>query len=161
MSGLSNHGTFTTIEQTAEDRDTADGATAHRQGDGRRRVRRWSGRVRSGPALADPSRESPRRRPVVDLSGHVAMGLLFALPVWLRLSDRRSLGFVALAAVAALVPDIDLWLVALVPEIVHHHGVTHTIIFVTIASVIGGAVVAGAVAGRINEWLEPDGFARP
>lgn len=40
--------------------------------------------------------------PVVDITDHLAFGLLFALPAWWVLDDRASVGFVALAAVADL-----------------------------------------------------------
>jgi hypothetical protein len=39
---------------------------------------------------------------MVVLVGHVAFGLLFALPAWHLWDDRRSLAFVAIAAVASL-----------------------------------------------------------
>jgi membrane-bound metal-dependent hydrolase YbcI (DUF457 family) len=97
---------------------------------------------------------------VVDLSGHVAMGLLFALPAWFRWHGRRSLGFVLLAGIAALAPDIDLWLVALFPGEIHHHGVTHTILFVAILSAVAAIALAGTLSGRINAWLAPEGFER-
>jgi len=61
--------------------------------------------------------------------------------------------FVALAVVASLVPDIDLWLVAAFPNQVHHHGVTHTILFVTCASIAGAAVVAVVFADRLDGWV--------
>ncbi|WP_336330991.1 metal-dependent hydrolase [Haloarcula sp. CGMCC 1.2071] len=87
------------------------------------------------------------------MSGHLAFGLLFALPAWLRWNDRRSVGFVILAVVASLVPDIDLWLVAAFPNQVHHHGVTHTVLFVTSASVVGAAIVAGVFTDQLDEWV--------
>lgn len=90
---------------------------------------------------------------MVDLMGHVAFGLLFALPAWHFWNGRVSVAFVVLAAVASLLPDIDLWLVALFPETVHHHGVTHTVLFVTAASLVGGAVIAALFAERFDDWI--------
>jgi len=95
---------------------------------------------------------------MVDLMGHVAFGLLFALPAWVRWDDRASVGFVALAVVASLVPDVDLWLARWFPDAVHHHGVTHTVLFVAVASLVGGAVVAGPLAGRVDDWIGGERF---
>jgi len=90
---------------------------------------------------------------VVDIAGHLAFGLLFALPAWWVLDDRASVGFVALATVAALLPDIDLWLELVIPHVVHHHGVTHTVVFAVGASLVGGAVVAGLLRRPVERWL--------
>jgi hypothetical protein len=90
---------------------------------------------------------------VVDITGHLAFGLLFALPAWWVLDDRASVGFVALTAVAALLPDIDLWLAMVFPAQVHHHGVTHTVLFAGGASLVGGAVVAGLLCRQVDSWI--------
>ena len=90
---------------------------------------------------------------MVDITGHLAFGLLFAVPAWFRWTDRASVAFVALVAVTALLPDIDLWLVKLFPAEVHHHGVTHTVVFVTLASLVGAAIVTGLFRRRIDEWI--------
>ncbi|WP_227015060.1 hypothetical protein [Natronorubrum aibiense] len=45
---------------------------------------------------------------MIDLMGHVAFGLLLTLPAWHFWNDRASVAFVVLAAVASLLPDIDL-----------------------------------------------------
>lgn len=45
---------------------------------------------------------------MIDTTGHLAIGLLFVLPAWWVLDDRASVGFVALAAVAGLFPDVGL-----------------------------------------------------
>lgn len=95
---------------------------------------------------------------MVDLMGHVAFGLLFALPAWHFWNDRASVAFVALAAVASLFPDIDLWLVKLFPEAIHHHGVTHTVLFVAVAALVGGAVVAALFTERFDDWIGSERF---
>lgn len=98
---------------------------------------------------------------MVDLMGHLAFGLLFALPAWFRWDDRVSLGFVGLAAVAAFLPDVDLLLVALFPGEVHHHGVTHTVLFVTVAALAGAAVVTALLTERFDEWVGGESFDSP
>lgn len=85
---------------------------------------------------------------------------MFALPAWWFWNDRASVAFIALAVVASLLPDIDLWLVELFPDEIHHHGVTHTVLFVTVASVVGAAVVAGLFTGWIDEWIDSERFDR-
>jgi membrane-bound metal-dependent hydrolase YbcI (DUF457 family) len=97
---------------------------------------------------------------MVDITGHIAFGLLFAVVAWFIWDDRASVAFVALAVVASLLPDIDLWLSKLFPAEVHHHGVTHTVLFVTIASLVGGAILAGLFSRRIDDWIESERFDR-
>jgi hypothetical protein len=95
---------------------------------------------------------------MVDVMGHLAMGLLWALPAWFIWNRRVTLAFLALAATAALLPDVDLWLHKLAPAQVHHHGVTHTVLFVVVLSVVVGAVVAGLFTRRVDRWLQSERF---
>jgi formate/nitrite transporter FocA (FNT family) len=97
---------------------------------------------------------------MVDITGHVAFGLLFAVVAWIRWDGRASVLFVGFAALAALLPDVDLWLQALFPAAVHHHGVTHTVVFATLASLLGGVVVAGLFERSIDEWIDDARFDR-
>lgn len=97
---------------------------------------------------------------MVDLAGHVAFGLLFALPAWLVWNERASIGYIALAMVASLLPDIDLWLVKLFPRAIHHHGVTHTVLFVIVTSLVGAAIVAALFTSRIDRWIDSEVFDR-
>ncbi|WP_380677062.1 metal-dependent hydrolase [Salinigranum sp. GCM10025319] len=97
---------------------------------------------------------------MVDITGHLAFGLLFTLVAWFVWDDRASVAFVGLAAVASLLPDIDLWLTKLFPAQVHHHGVTHTVLFVTVASLVGGAVLVGLFGRRLDRWIESERFDR-
>jgi len=92
--------------------------------------------------------------------GHIAFGLLFALPAWFVWDDRASVGFVALAVVASLVPDTDLLLSWLFPNSVHHHGVTHTVLFVTVISLVLGAVLTASLGSQIDDWIESEEFDR-
>lgn len=95
---------------------------------------------------------------MVDLTGHVAFGLLFAVPAWFFWRDRASVTFIALAAVAALLPDIDIWLSRFFPAEFHHHGVTHTVLFAVLASLVGGGLVAVLLTDRIDDWIESERF---
>lgn len=95
---------------------------------------------------------------MVDVMGHVAMGLLFATPAWFVWTERVSVVFVVITAVAALFPDVDLWVSRLLPRLVHHHGVFHTVVFVGIASVVVGALVAATLVRPIDRWVGYDRF---
>ncbi|MEA5389340.1 metal-dependent hydrolase [Haloarculaceae archaeon H-GB11] len=95
---------------------------------------------------------------MVDIMGHLAFGLLFAIPAWFRWRKRVSASFVSLTAVFALVPDIDIWLATWFPWEVHHHGVTHTIVFVVAASLVVGVVTAAAFTNVLDDWFGRDRF---
>lgn len=97
---------------------------------------------------------------MVDIMGHVAFGLLFALPAWFLWDDGASVAFIGLAVVGSLLPDVDLWLARWFPEQVHHHGVTHTVLFVTVVSVLVGGVVAFLFTRRVDDWIESEQFDR-
>jgi inner membrane protein len=94
---------------------------------------------------------------MVDVSGHLAMALLFAAPAWLLWGRRGSLAFAAFTLATAMLPDTDLVLRHVLPT-VHHHGVTHTVLFVTVASVVAGAVVAHLLTSRFeaSRWVRSD-----
>lgn len=91
---------------------------------------------------------------MVDVSGHFAIALLFAAPAWLLWERRGALGFTAFAAVTAMLPDVDLVLQHYLP--VSHHGVTHTVLFVALVSVLSGAVAARWLTARFNahRWIK-------
>jgi membrane-bound metal-dependent hydrolase YbcI (DUF457 family) len=95
---------------------------------------------------------------MVDIMGHIAFGLLFALPAWFFWDDRASVGFIVLAVVASVVPDTDLLLSWLFPNSVHHHGVTHTVLFVTVISLVLGAVLTVSLGKQIGDWIESEEF---
>jgi len=90
---------------------------------------------------------------MVDVTGHLGMALLFAAPAWAIWGRRGALGFTAFALVTAMLPDTDLFLQGAVP--ISHHGVTHTILFVTVAGVIAGVVAARWLTARLNAhgWI--------
>ncbi|ELY61663.1 metal-dependent hydrolase [Natronococcus jeotgali] len=91
---------------------------------------------------------------MVDVSGHFAITLLFAAPAWLLWGRRGALGFTAFALVTAMLPDSDLVLQHYLP--VTHHGVTHTVLFVALVSVLSGAVAARWLTARFNahQWIK-------
>lgn len=97
---------------------------------------------------------------MVDVMGHLAMGLLWAIPAWFVWDDRASVGFIAIATVAALLPDADLFLSQWFPSAIHHHGITHTVIAVLGGSVVLGAIAAAAFGGPFERWTRGDRFDR-
>ena len=98
---------------------------------------------------------------MVDVSGHIAIALLFASPAWFVWGRRGSLTFVGFCLVTAMLPDVDLFLSQVVPAM-QHHGMTHTVFFISIASVGGGAVAARYFTDVLNEhaWVHSDSIAR-
>jgi len=78
---------------------------------------------------------------MVDITGHIAFGLLFLLPAWFLQSRRVSITFAALGVLTSLLPDVDLWLVKPFPDRFHHHSVTHTVVLASIAAGILAAAV--------------------
>ena len=97
---------------------------------------------------------------MVDVSGHLAMALLFAAPAWLLWGRRGALAFAGFSLVTAMLPDSDLVLKTFLP--VHHHGITHTILFVAVMSVLGGAVAARVLTERFNahRWIQSTAISR-
>lgn len=85
---------------------------------------------------------------MVDVTGHLGMALLFAAPAWTVWGRRGALGFAAFALVTAMLPDTDLALRHVLP--VTHHGVTHTVLFVVLLSVLAGAVAARYLTDWFN-----------
>lgn len=84
---------------------------------------------------------------MVDVLGHVAMGLLWAAPVWVLWERRISLAFIGLVLLTVMVPDVDLY----VPGITHH-GIFHTVVFVAIAALLGGTLVSALATGMLRRW---------
>ncbi|AGN02135.1 membrane-bound metal-dependent hydrolase [Salinarchaeum sp. Harcht-Bsk1] len=85
---------------------------------------------------------------MVDVTGHFGMALLFAAPAWAIWGRRGALGFTAFAVVTAMLPDVDLVLRTHFP--VTHHGVTHTVAFVALVSVLVGAFAARWLTDSFN-----------
>lgn len=91
---------------------------------------------------------------MVDIIGHVGMALIWLAVGWVVYAERAALGFVALGVPFGLLPDIDLLLSRLLPT-VHHHGITHTILFVTTASIVIGAILGKWVVPWLEEHYVP------
>ncbi|GAA5048903.1 hypothetical protein GCM10025751_21120 [Haladaptatus pallidirubidus] len=81
------------------------------------------------------------------------MALLFAGPAWIVWGRRGALGFTAFALVTAMLPDMDLPLRHVL--LVSHHGITHTLLFVGIVSILGGAANARILTAPLNanRWI--------
>ena len=91
---------------------------------------------------------------MVDVTGHFGMALLFAAPAWLVWGQRGALGFTGFALVTAMLPDIDLVLQHVLP--ITHHGITHTLLFVSVMSVIVGA----GAAKWLTDWFNATRLVR-
>lgn len=85
---------------------------------------------------------------MVDVLGHVAMGLLWAVPAWFLWNRRVSLAFFGSVLLTVMFPDIDLYL----PGVVHH-GLTHTVLFVTVVALCGGVLLTPVVTPTLRRWL--------
>lgn len=89
---------------------------------------------------------------MVDAVGHLAIALLWVIPVWFLWDERLSLAFVGLATVASLLPDVDV----LVPGV--PNATTHSILFVVaMALVVGAAVAVTAERVLTRWWFEDEG----
>lgn len=84
---------------------------------------------------------------MVDVLGHLGMGLLWAVPAWFLWQWRVSLTFVGFVLLTSMLPDIDLYLPG-----IRHHGVTHTILFVAIVAFIGGVLLTVVVTPVLKRW---------
>ncbi|MFB6128947.1 MAG: metal-dependent hydrolase [Halorhabdus sp.] len=88
---------------------------------------------------------------MVDVLGHVAIGLLAATPAWFLWDRRVSGAFVAFVLTTVMLPDVDLY----VPGVAHH-GVTHTVVFGVLVSLSGGAVLAMGATQTLSRWWRRD-----
>ncbi|PCR89539.1 metal-dependent hydrolase [Natrinema ejinorense] len=85
---------------------------------------------------------------MVDVTGHLGMALLFAAPAWMVWGRRGSLAFTGFALATAMLPDTDLVLQGYLP--VTHHGVTHTVLFVVLMSILAGVLAARYLTDWFN-----------
>lgn len=98
---------------------------------------------------------------MVDVLGHFAMAFLWAFPAWFRWDGRVSLAFIGLALSTAMLPDVDLVLRGFLPG-VHHHGVTHTVLFVAAVAIVAGIAAAHVLAPVLERWwLRSEGHRIP
>lgn len=92
---------------------------------------------------------------MVDVLGHVGMALLWLVPVWYVVEHRKTAALiVTVGAWFGVVPDVDLYLSAWIGGI-HHHGVVHTVLVVTILAAVIGPLVGAAFArvGERTDWF--------
>jgi hypothetical protein len=81
---------------------------------------------------------------MVDVTGHLGLALIALSPIWIWTDERTALTFVALGLPFGMLPDVDLELRKLFST-VHHHGVTHTLVFVALVSLVTGVVAARTI----------------
>ena len=87
---------------------------------------------------------------MVDVLGHFGMALLWLAPVWYFVVHRQTAALVVAGGVwFGMLPDIDLPLSVWFAGI-HHHGVVHTVLAVTVLAVVIGPLI-GLVFTRIGE----------
>lgn len=78
---------------------------------------------------------------MVDVVGHLGMALIWLAPGWLVFDESRTAAtFVATSVWFGLLPDVDLYVSQVVPG-VHHHGVFHTVVAVTLFAVVLGPLL--------------------
>lgn len=88
---------------------------------------------------------------MAELLGHLAMGLLFALPAWILWDGRTAGAFVVFVLMTSKLPDLDLKLQSLgLP--VKHHGVLHTVVFVVGFSAVAGVVAVALLRPVLRRW---------
>ena len=92
---------------------------------------------------------------MVDVLGHLGMALVWLAPAWYFIDHRKTAAlFVAGGFWFGMFPDVDLYLSNWFAG-VHHHGVFHTVLVVTILAAILGPLL-GVVFKRIgadSEWF--------
>lgn len=92
---------------------------------------------------------------MVDVLGHLGMALLWLAPGWYFIDrPKTALTFVATSFWFGMVPDVDLVLSNYL-QIIHHHGVFHTIAVVTLLAAILGPVFGLALRKLFggSEWF--------
>ena len=82
------------------------------------------------------------------------MALIWLSIGWVLYDRRAALGFVLLGVPFGLLPDSDLWLAKVFPTVTHH-GITHTVLFVSVAAVVVGAILGRWVVPRLEERYVP------
>jgi hypothetical protein len=93
---------------------------------------------------------------MVDVLGHLGMALLWLAPVWYFVDHRKTAALVLAGGFwFGMLPDVDLvlsnWFAG-----IHHHGVVHTVLAVTVFAAVLGPLVGWTFA-RIGErtgWFD-------
>lgn len=93
---------------------------------------------------------------MVDVIGHLGMALIWLAPAWFVINrTKTALTFVGVGFWFGMLPDVDLVLSNWFPQMIHHHGVLHTVLFALVAGLVLGPVVGWIlkkVAGD-SEWM--------
>lgn len=84
---------------------------------------------------------------MVDQLGHAAMALFWSVPAWFLWDRAVSVAFAGTALLTSQLPDVDLYVPGLA-----HHGITHTVPFVLLASLLGAALVTALFERRVRRW---------
>jgi len=79
--------------------------------------------------------------------GHLAMGLLFALPAWMLWDGRTGGAFIAFVLATATLPDLDLYL-----PWTKHHGAFHTVAFVGGVGLVAGVAAVAVLKPTLERW---------
>lgn len=95
---------------------------------------------------------------MVDVMGHIGMALIWLAAAWF-VFDRTSTAatFVLVGAIFGMLPDIDLYLSEWFAGI-QHHGVVHTVLFVTVFALVAGPIIGIALERWLGDsrWFTPD-----
>ena len=92
---------------------------------------------------------------MVDVLGHLGMALIWLAPAWIFIDDRKTAAvFVFAGFWFGMLPDVDLYLSNWFAGI-HHHGVFHTILVVTILAAVLGPILGWVLksAGSDDDWF--------
>lgn len=92
---------------------------------------------------------------MVDVIGHLGMALIWLAPAWFFIDrPKTGLTFIGAGFWFGMVPDMDLVLKGIFPTI-KHHGVTHTILFVTVFAAVVGPILGWILDAALDdsEWF--------
>jgi F0F1-type ATP synthase assembly protein I len=92
---------------------------------------------------------------MVDVIGHFGMALIWLAPAWFFIDrPKTGLTFVGTGFWFGMVPDMDLVLKGILPT-VKHHGVTHTVLFVTVFAAVLGPILGWILDRTLGgtEWF--------
>jgi inner membrane protein len=95
--------------------------------------------------------------------GHFGMALIFLAPAWYFIDNwRTAVVFVATGFWFGPVPDVDTYLSNWFPNLIHHHGVVHTLPAVVLMTAILGPIL-GWVLKRVfgsTKWFSREATNR-
>ena len=92
---------------------------------------------------------------MVDVLGHLGMAMIWLAPAWFFIDRPKTAAtFVFAGFWFGMLPDVDLVLSNYVAGI-HHHGVVHTILTVTVAALVLGPILGWVLKKALGgtEWF--------